>query len=69
LHRIQTNMERGFVMFFHAIIIAVILYLIMFYVLRQNSSVAENRSILIGAVALIYMILFGHGLPTKINKL
>ncbi len=62
-------MERGFVMFFHAIIIAVILYLIMFYVLRQNSSVAENRSILIGAVALIYMILFGHGLPTKINKL
>ena len=62
-------MERGFVMFFHAIIIAVILYLIMFYVLRQNSSVAENRSILIGAVALIYMILFGHGLPTKINKI
>jgi hypothetical protein len=28
-----------------------------------------NRSILIGALALAYMILFGHGLPTQINKI
>jgi hypothetical protein len=62
-------MERGLVMFFHAIIIAVIFYIIMIYFLGQNSMVAENRSILIGAVILIYMILFGHGLPTKINKI
>jgi hypothetical protein len=29
---------------------------------------AQNRSILLGAVIVIYMILFGHGLPTKINN-
>jgi len=30
--------------------------------------VAQDRSILIGAFVLIYMILFGHSLPTSINK-
>lgn len=55
-------------MLFHALIIGVILYLLMIYVLKQKPIVAENRSILLAAIALIYMILFGHGLPTAINK-
>jgi len=29
---------------------------------------AENRSILLAAFALAYMILFGHGMPRSINK-
>ena len=40
----------------------------MIYVLGQNQIVAENRSILIAAFVLAYMILFGHGLPRTINK-
>lgn len=56
-------MERGLVMLLHSIIIGLILYIIMLFGLKQSSAVAENRSILIAAVALIYMILFGHGLP------
>jgi hypothetical protein len=40
----------------------------MVFALGQNSAVAENRSILIAALILIYMILFGHGLPKSINK-
>lgn len=40
----------------------------MIYILGQSQMVAENRSILISAFILIYMILFGHGLPDKINK-
>jgi hypothetical protein len=39
----------------------------MFYVLKQPQRIAENRSILVAAIVLIYMILFGHGLPRKIN--
>ena len=61
-------MERGLTHFLHSIIIGVILYLFMIYVLGQPNKVAENRSILIGSVVLIYMILFGHGLPTRMNK-
>lgn len=58
-------MERGLVMLVHSILIGLILYVIMFFLLNQKQSVAENRSILIAAVVLIYMILFGHGLPMK----
>jgi ACR3 family arsenite efflux pump ArsB len=56
-------MERGLLMLLHSVIIGLILYIIMLFGLKQSSVVAENRSILIAAVALIYMILFGHGLP------
>jgi hypothetical protein len=61
-------MERGLIMTFHSIVIALILYVIMLFVLKQPSQVAEDRSILLGAVILIYMILFGHGLPNTMNK-
>jgi len=37
--------------------------------LKQSQNMALNRSILMGTIALIYMILFGHGLPTHINKI
>jgi hypothetical protein len=40
----------------------------MIFILGQKSIVAENRSILLAALILAYMILFGHGLPTSINK-
>jgi hypothetical protein len=62
-------MESALSHLFHAFIIAVVLYLLMIFALRQSQSMAINRSILIGAVALIYMILFGHGLPTHINRI
>jgi len=60
-------MERGLIMLLHAIVIGVILYIIMVVGLGQTSYVAENRSIMIAAAAVIYMILFGHGLPMKMH--
>jgi hypothetical protein len=61
-------MESGLTMLLHSAVIGIILYLIMVYVLKQRPVVAENRSVLLAAVVLIYMIVFGHGMPTKINK-
>ena len=61
-------MESGFIMFIHSAIISLILYVIMRFIMKQPVLISQNRSILIGALALIYMILFGHGLPTQINK-
>jgi hypothetical protein len=40
----------------------------MVFILGQKQYIAENRSILLAALALVYMILFGHGLPTAISK-
>jgi hypothetical protein len=61
-------MERGLTMVLHSVIIGIVLYFIMTLGLQQEAIVAENRSILIASGVLIYMIIFGHGLPTKINK-
>jgi ACR3 family arsenite efflux pump ArsB len=61
-------MESGRIMLLHSAIIGVLLYLLMIFILGQDQIVAENRSILLAAVILMYMILFGHGLPTSINK-
>ena len=61
-------MESGFMMYIHSVIIALVLYLIMKFILKQPEMMAQDRSILIGALALVYMILFGHKLPTHINK-
>ena len=61
-------MERGLVMVLHSVVISVLLYIMMVFILKQNKMVAENRSVLLGALVLAYMVVFGHGLPTKINK-
>ena len=61
-------MEGGLTMLLHSVIIGLILYFIMIYIFNQKQSVAINRSLILAALVLIYMILFGHGLPTKINK-
>lgn len=61
-------MERGLTMLLHSAVISVLLYVLMVFVLKQRPVVAENRSLLIGALILIYMIVFGHGLPNKLNQ-
>ncbi len=60
-------MEGPHMMILHAVIIGVISYLIMYFALGQNYTVAMNRTILLSCIVLIYMVLFGHGLPTKLN--
>ena len=61
-------MDSGRMMIVHSLIIGFLLYLFMIYILGQSQIVAENRSILLAAMVLIYMMLFGHGLPTSVNK-
>ena len=60
-------MERGLIMLLHSILIGIFIYIFMIY-LGQTQIMAENRSILLSALILAYMILFGHGLPSAINK-
>ena len=61
-------MEKGRMMLLHSVIIGILLYVFMIFVLGQRQIVAENRSILFASLILAYMILFGHGLPSSINK-
>jgi hypothetical protein len=61
-------MESGRMMVMHSLLIGLVLYLFMRFILGQSPLMAENRSILLAAFALAYMILFGHGIPRSINK-
>jgi len=51
----------------HSVLIGLALYGIMVFILKQNKMVAETRSVFVAGLALVYMIMFGHGLPTSIN--
>ena len=61
-------MESGLTMVMHSVIIGILLYLFMIYVLGQKQMVAENRSIVLASLILVYMIVFGHGMPISMNK-
>jgi hypothetical protein len=61
-------MESGRTMILHSLVIGILLYIFMKFVLGQKQPIAEDRSILLAALILVYMIVFGHGLPTSINK-
>ena len=60
-------MDSGTTMLFHAVLLMLVSYALMRYVLGQSSSVAEDRSVLLGGLALVYMVLFGHGMPGRVN--
>lgn len=54
-------------MLVHSALIGLVLYGLMIYA-GQRQTVSENRSLIMFAVILVYMIVFGHGMPTKLNK-
>jgi len=60
-------MEGPLEMVLHGAIIAGIAYLLMIYLLKQSNTVALTRSVLFGLLTSVYMIVFGHKLPTSIN--
>ena len=61
-------MERGLMMILHSIIIGLLSFLVMRYVLGQSVSKAEDRSIALASIVLLYMVLFGNGLPIRLNR-
>ena len=61
-------MERGLTMLLHSMVLGFILFLFMYFVLGQSLAMSEDRSVTMGSVILLYMMLFGHGLPMRINK-
>lgn len=60
--------ERGVIMLAHSAMIGIVIYMMMRYLFNQSALVAEDRSIVIAAFVLIYMVMFGHGLPTQLNR-
>ena len=55
-------------MLLHAVIIGLLLYVIMVFAFGQKPATALNRSLIIAALVLIYMLLFGHGWPAMMKS-
>ena len=61
-------MESAPMMVLHSIIIGVVIYFMMTIFIKLEPDASQTFSVLIAAVVLIYMIVFGHKLPsTDIN--
>ena len=61
-------MESGMTMMFHSAVIGALAFLIMKFGMKQAQRVAEDRSVLLFSLVLMYMVLFGHGMPNTLNK-
>jgi hypothetical protein len=63
-------MERGINMVMHAAIFTAIAYFVMLNYFKQSPEMAEDRSILLGSILLIYMLIYGHQMPSyaSLNK-
>jgi hypothetical protein len=59
--------ESGLNMIVHALIAFAVLYAIMKYGLHQSEAVAQDRSAFFSGIILLYMVMFGHGAPTRVN--
>tara|TARA_B100001287_G_scaffold261294_1_gene250209 strand:+ start:35 stop:229 length:195 start_codon:yes stop_codon:yes gene_type:complete len=50
----------------HSAILVVVLFFVM-KAMGQSEAMAMSRSVLIGALALAYMIMYGHKMPGALN--
>ena len=53
----------------HSALIAAVAYLVMVFLLKQSKNVACNHSVLLFALVLVYMCLFGHSFPPRLSNL
>lgn len=56
-------MNSPSVVLFHTFVFCIILYLIMTMLLKQQHNVALNRTLIIGAIFVVYTTLYGYNLP------
>ena len=51
-------------MVLHGMIIGLFMYFTLVYVAKQSRPYSEKNAVLIGASSVIYMVIFGHNLPS-----
>ena len=54
-------------MLVHSVVIMLMLFMLMHLGAGQPVAVAEDRSVAMGGLVLLYMVAFGHGLPIRLN--
>jgi hypothetical protein len=61
-------MEKAHMLVLHASVIGITTHLFLHYVLGDEYELSASRSVLLAALILVYMVLFGCKIPTALNK-
>lgn len=60
----MSNNETSLNMVLHAFLVAVVVYLLLVYAMKKPNAPSIDKAILAGSLALVYMTIFGHKLPS-----
>ena len=52
----------------YSLMIGLIVFVVMKYFLKKDIKNCQNTSTIIGSLVVIYIVLFGLGLPTEVNR-
>jgi hypothetical protein len=61
-------MEGPLEMVLHGAVVAVVVYIACKFLFKDSEAKCMTRSVAIGLVVALYMVMFGHGLPNKVNS-
>lgn len=61
--------ETPTTMVIHGLVVGLVAYLVMVYLLSQPTVVAETRAVALALAVALYMVVFGHGMPSSVNPL
>jgi len=56
--------ETSLNMVLHAFIVAIVVYLVLVYAMKKPNEPSIDKAVLVGGIALVYMTIFGHKLPS-----
>ena len=56
-------MERPHTHAIHGAALGIIAYFVMTMLLKQPKAIAEHRSVMLGTLSILYMLMYGHSMP------
>jgi hypothetical protein len=59
------NNESSLTMILHSVVIGILLFLVLFYGVKHPREKSIDKSVFLASIALAYMVMFGHELPSK----
>lgn len=57
--------ESGLTMVLHAVVIGIIVFIGLVYGLKHPKEKSVDKSVLVASIALAYMVVFGHNIPSR----
>jgi hypothetical protein len=57
--------ESSLTMVLHAVVIGIVVFIALVYGVKHPKDKSVDKSVLLAAIALAYMVVFGHNMPSR----